>query len=414
MPMIATTIISSMKGRNQVGHDASGTPEGWEDTASGCERRAITSATDFREMRQPGWPQTVAVRSARPYRLGRDDANRPSVKSLWFQRKTGPQAPLFNARHSMPCQACHAPPPRRITCPAVNARMQWLLASLPTSLITASVSPGDVRDVHFHAAGQLRQLVAERGRAQVAADVGELALLVAEGRLDDEGAPPSLMAQADPQRRVGAVSVIDPPARLAAVDREARRPAVYDAVILPIRLPATSIWLPTAKGTNCSTGCSALGRRVKSGQITPLKMCSRSLIAAISGNACTLIGPRPAYATRAHHAVGQRADGQHVVEMRADEGCARCAPAPPQAKIARRRCRRRSTTSSSAGRTWSCCRPAMAPEQYRDLDDHLLSKVGAVPVGRLGCSGQRLDALGELMTVSHSTVQILGFIGQVQ
>ncbi len=58
-----------------------------------------------------------------------------------------------------------------------------------------------------------------------------------------------------------------------------------------MRLPFSSSTWPTAIGTSASIGCSALGRRVKSGQMTPLKMCVRSA-ASVSGSACTWIGPR--------------------------------------------------------------------------------------------------------------------------
>ena len=57
----------------------------------------------------------------------------------------------------------------------------------PVSAITASLSPGlIVGDVHVDAALELCQFVAERGRAQVPADAGELALFVAERGLDHE------------------------------------------------------------------------------------------------------------------------------------------------------------------------------------------------------------------------------------
>ncbi len=66
--------------------------------------------------------------------------------------------------------------------------------------------------------------MAERGRAQVAADAGELALLVAERGLDHE-VRDLHAAQPLPQQRVRAgVAGKDPPApvvTLAGVDREA-------------------------------------------------------------------------------------------------------------------------------------------------------------------------------------------------
>ena len=48
---------------------------------------------------------------------------------------------------------------------------------------------------------------------------------------------------------------------------------------------------PTSNGANCSTGWAASGRRVKSGQMTPLKTCRRSA-AMVAGRACTRIGGR--------------------------------------------------------------------------------------------------------------------------
>ena len=73
----------------------------------------------------------------------RSDANGHPSSSAALQRTTGPQArcsPLAPSRMPSPSHAPHSP--TRIVCPALNARMRWLLASLPTSLITASVSPG--------------------------------------------------------------------------------------------------------------------------------------------------------------------------------------------------------------------------------------------------------------------------------
>ena len=66
---------------------------------------------------------------------------------------------------------------------------------------------------------------------------------------------------------------------------------------------------------NCSTGCAASGRRVKSGQMTPLKTCRRSA-AMVAASACTRTGGRLRGLAAAGHAVGQQADGQHVVEVR--------------------------------------------------------------------------------------------------
>ena len=90
---------------------------------------------------------------------------------------------------------------------------------------------------------------------------------------------------------------------------------VCEADSTSIRLPFSSRTSPTASGTSDSIGCSALGRRVKSGQMTPLKMCVRSA-ASVSGSAWTWIGGRGVVAPRAHHAVGQQADRQDVVEVR--------------------------------------------------------------------------------------------------
>ena len=56
------------------------------------------------------------------------------------------------------------------------------------------------------------------------------------------------------------------------------------------RSPSVMVW-PISNGTSCSIGDSADGRRVKSGQITPLKMCLRSA-SIVAGSACTWIGTR--------------------------------------------------------------------------------------------------------------------------
>ena len=86
--------------------------------------------------------------------------------------------------------------------------MRCELASLPISLITASISPGLMWVMCTSTLpGELRQFVAERGRAQVAADVGELALFVAEGGLDHE-VRDLHVAQAHPQRGLGPVSPV--------------------------------------------------------------------------------------------------------------------------------------------------------------------------------------------------------------
>ena len=136
----------------------------------------------------------------------------------------------------------------------------------------------DVGDVDVDAAAEVAQLVAERRRAEVAADAGELALVVAERGLDHQVRPPFIVLQALPQRRVRAgVAGEDPPAGGAAVDARSRPPArCARRGSTSIVLPPSRARSPTANGVSASTGCSALGRRVKSGQITPLKMCVRS------------------------------------------------------------------------------------------------------------------------------------------
>ena len=56
------------------------------------------------------------------------------------------------------------------------------------------------------------------------------------------------------------------------------------------RSPEVMVW-PISNGTSCSIGDSADGRRVKSGQMTPLKMCAR-MASIVAGSACTWIGTR--------------------------------------------------------------------------------------------------------------------------
>ena len=93
------------------------------------------------------------------------------------------------------------------------------------------------------------------------------------------------------------------PVGLAAVDRETRRPArCAAAVITSMRLPATSIWLPTAGPELQHRICSALGRRVKSGQITPLKIararCLPASRAAHAPGSAAAVRPPVARASR--------------------------------------------------------------------------------------------------------------------
>ena len=72
----------------------------------------------------------------------------------------------------------------------------------------------DVGDAHVDAAVELRQLMAERRGAQVAADAGKLAFFVAEGGFDHE-VRDLHAAQPLPQRRVGAgVTGEDPVLRI--------------------------------------------------------------------------------------------------------------------------------------------------------------------------------------------------------
>ena len=110
---------------------------------------------------------------------------------------------------------------------------------------------------------------------------------------------------------------------------------------------------PRRMGIRASTGRSALGRRVKSGQIMPLKMCARSA-AIVSGSACTWIGPQPCEARTADHAVGEQADRQHMVEVRM---------ADQDVVDARQRFKRQVADTGAgvdqhvvgrAGRRWSC------------------------------------------------------------
>ena len=103
-----------------------------------------------------------------------------------------------------------------------------------------------------------------------------------------------------------------------------------------------------------ASACSALGRRVKSGQMTPLKMCVRSAVERLRQR--MHLDRRAALARAAHHAVGQQADRQHVVEVRvADQDVVDRAPAR-RASGRRRRCRRRSGRRRRAGTRSSCSR----------------------------------------------------------
>ena len=66
---------------------------------------------------------------------------------------------------------------------------------------------------------------------------------------------------------------------------------VCEAGSTSTRCPPSDSTSPTAKGTKARMGCSALGSRVKSGQITPLKTCRRRA-SIVSGSACTCTGGR--------------------------------------------------------------------------------------------------------------------------
>jgi len=75
------------------------------------------------------------------------------------------------------------------------------------------------------------------------------------------------------------------------------RGTVWAALRTSMRWPSSESTSPTASGLKRSTGASTLGSRVKSGQMTPLKMWARSA-ARVSGRACTVIGPRPCASRR--------------------------------------------------------------------------------------------------------------------
>ena len=196
-------------------------------------------------------------------------------------------------------------------CPAPRSRV-----------ITASSSPGLMWVMCTSTLpSSCASSLAERGRAQVAADAGELALLVAERGLDHQ-VRDAHAAQALPQRRVGpGVAGEDPGAarRPPAPARQSRPPARCARPAAPRCAvpPSVEHLADRERHRSASTGCSALGRRVKSGQMTPLKMCARS--AARVGGQRVHLDRRAAAARAAHHAVGQQADGQHMVEVRVAE-----------------------------------------------------------------------------------------------
>ena len=93
---------------------------------------------------------------------------------------------------------------------------------------------------------------------------------------------------------------------------------------------------PLENGSKARIGCSALGSRVKSGQITPLKMSVRTqyLERGLQG----VDADRRRIHTAARHAVGHEASGQHMVEVRvADEDvvdlCQLVEPEQPRRRI---------------------------------------------------------------------------------
>jgi hypothetical protein len=192
--------------------------------------------------------------------------------------------------------------------------MRCGVSNWPISAITASSSPGlmwVMMDVD--AACSWHSSCAQRGRAQVAADARELALVVAERGLDHE-VRTFIVAGAATAAGSGRCRRCRPTSRVRRRRREAdRRHGVRRAQHLDARAVERSA-VADRERLEREHRRSALGRRVKSGQITPLKMWRRSA-SSVSGSACTTIGPRAARA-QAQHAVGEQADRQHVVEVR--------------------------------------------------------------------------------------------------
>ena len=134
-----------------------------------------------------------------------------------------------------------------------------------------------------------------------------------------------IVRQALPQRRVGAgVAGEDPGRPRRRRLRSTAKPtagtvcAARQHLDAPCRR-ASSTLAHRDRHEAAAPGARRSGRRVKSGQITPLKMCVRSA-SSVAGSACTRDRRAAARRAAAHHAVGQQADGQHVVQVRvADE-----------------------------------------------------------------------------------------------
>ena len=63
-------------------------------------------------------------------------------------------------------------------------------------------------------------------------------------------------------------------------------PHCHSSIAIEGPVPPSEIVCPISNGTSCSIGASADGRRVKSGQMMPLKMCARSA-SIVGASACT-------------------------------------------------------------------------------------------------------------------------------
>ena len=178
----------------------------------------------------------------------------------------------------------------------------------------------DVGDVHVDTAFELRQLVAECGRAQVAADAGELVFVVAESGFDDQVGH-FAASQAPPQRRVGpGVAGEHPPTRrrLGFNCKAHRRHGVrgfhhLDPAVVEVDDLADCKW-PQFEHRRVGAG--------QAGEVGPDHPVEDVGAQGRQGFRQRVHGDRLAAEQRAgaHDAVGQQRDGQHVVEVRvADE-----------------------------------------------------------------------------------------------
>ena len=160
---------------------------------------------------------------------GRAKANRASNTRLFVNCIRLPRRKSSQQRRAMSRpgdSSGHLAPRQSIRCrsPATSACIRCRSPSAAISLITASSSPGLMCVMCTSTpAVQLRQLLAQRRRAQVAADARELALVVAERGLDHQVRAPSCRAGAATAPGSARCRRCRPSRRRGRVDRKADR-----------------------------------------------------------------------------------------------------------------------------------------------------------------------------------------------